>query len=45
MNRAEFIAAAEAAGYSDEEIKELLSLHDDLGEEYERIPLIVRNVD
>ena len=45
MNRDEFIKAAKAAGYSDDEIKDLLSLHDDLGEEYERIPLIVRIVD
>ena len=45
MNRDEFIKEAKAAGYSDDEIEELLSLHDELGEEYERIPLIVRIVD
>lgn len=45
MNRDEFIKAAKDAGYDDNEIKELLSLHDDLGEEYDRIPLIIHIVD
>ena len=45
MDREQFIEAAESYGYSDDEIKELLALHDDLDAAYDAIPLIERIVD
>jgi hypothetical protein len=45
MTREEFKTEARNFGYSDEETKELLSLHDDLDTPYEEIPLLKKIVD
>lgn len=45
MTREEFKAEAAKYGYSESEIEELLKLHDELGAQYNEIPLLERIVD
>jgi hypothetical protein len=45
MTREEFQKKAEEYGYSDSEIEELLTLHDELGAPYDDIPLLEKIVD
>lgn len=42
MTKDEFVAKAKEYGYSDSEIKELLTLHDEDGAPYDAIPLLER---
>lgn len=45
MDKEQFVEKAKSYGYSEDEIKELLALHDDLGAAYDSIPLIDKIVD
>ncbi len=45
MTREEFINTAEDCGYTGAELKRLLEMHDDLGMPFDKIPLVLHNVD
>lgn len=42
MNKEEFVKLAEQAGYTDAEIKSLLSFHDETGVPFSEMPLMER---
>ncbi len=44
MNKDEFIKVAKEAGYSDEEIQDLINFHDETGIPFSDMPLMNRDV-